>query len=747
MGFQHRVTAVAEHLPATPARAPLVIAHEGPGRLRVKLPLVGLPLLDTDHLSRGLRAFPGVTSVRINPAAMSVVVTYDRKPATRRRILDRVARLERHELRFRRRGEDDAPSALPLVGRIALLAALPLLPPLLGRILCLATISPRVLRGARSLVQEGVTVEVLDALAVSIGALRGQFATAVTTDLMMKSGEFLEETTIRHSGELLQELLMPNPETAWVERDGRPVEVPFATVQKGDTVIVGTGGLVPVDGVIRAGTAQVNQASITGESVPVAKEPGDKIIAGSLVESGEVAIDAQQVGDETTTARIATLIRESLEVRSETETLAEMHADQQVYMTLGLGGATLLVTRDLRRLSSVFLIDYACPIKLSAPVAVRATMSEAVARGILIKGGPSIEKLAEVDTFVFDKTGTLTHGSLSVTDVVPLAPRQWSAERLLALVASVEQHSHHPVARAIVSEARAQGAGFVPHGAVTFDVGHGLRATVGRQEVLIGSRHYLEDLEGVDFAQHAETVTQLADAGKMLLYVAAGGKPIGLLGLRDELREDARETAERLRAAGARSLVILTGDRKARAEAFGRALGFDEVHAELRPEDKVRVLRQLQQAGRKVAFIGDGVNDAPALAAANVGFSMSLGADIARAAADITLLDDRIGAVADAREISVQAMRIISTNGMAAIGINTGLFVAASAGALSPVAAALLHNGSTIGLLVTALYRAGLPRHRAVPARTTVASTPRDRASRKSPKPCGPAETVGFSAG
>ncbi len=714
MQFRHSASAGSDRASHALSRMGIgvAIAHECSGRLRVKLPVLGLPKLKTDDLNRMIRATPGVTSVRINPSAISLIVTHDGTSATRNRILDRLSTIRRDQLQFRHPEEEERPSFLPLAGRVALLAALPALPPALGKFLSIATIMPRVLRGVRSAMANGVSVELLDALAVSIAAYRGNFATAVTTDLMMGSGEFLEETTIRHSGKLLQELLMPNPETAWIEQDGEVVEVPFATVKTGDVVVVSTGGLIPVDGIVKGGSAQVNQASITGESLPVRKEPGDAIIAGSLVEVGHLKIEAQRVGDETTTARIAALIQESLNVRSDTERLAQNKADQQVYMTLGLGAATLILTRDLNRLSSVFLIDYACPIKLSAPVAVRATMSEAVARGILIKGGPSIEKLAKVDTFVFDKTGTLTHGALSVTDVVSLAPAHWSEKQLLALVSSLEEQSQHPVARAIVAESRARGAGRVSHGDVTFDIGHGLRATVESQEVLVGSRHFLEDLEGVDFGGHTAAVERLVKEGKMLLYVAAGGKAIGLIGLRDELRADARETADRLRASGATALVMLTGDRKTRSEAFGAALGFDEVHAELRPEDKVRILKRLQQAGRNIAFIGDGVNDAPALAAASVGFSMSQGADIAQATADITLLDDRIGAVADAREVSVQAMRIISTNSTAAIGINTGLFIAASAGVLSPVFAAVLHNGSTIGLLASALARAGLPERR-----------------------------------
>ncbi|MGD9919025.1 MAG: heavy metal translocating P-type ATPase [Paenirhodobacter sp.] len=685
------------------------IVHEVPGRLRVRMPLLGLARLDIDQLARMLRAIPGVTAVRINPAATSLVFRHDGDAGTRARILDRLASLEHGQLCFQ--SPQDAagrPALSPMLWRAALLALRPVLPPRLGNALTVATIAPRVLRGARSVLRDGVTIELLDALAVSLGAAQGNFGTALTTDTMMEAGEFLEETTIQRSGALLQKLLMPNPETAMIERDGQIVEVAFAEVRRGDTVVVETGGLVPVDGRVISGRAQVNQASITGESLPETKEPGDAVIADTVIESGALRIEAQFVGSETTTARIAAMIRESLDKRSETERLAADLADRQVHMTLALGALTLLLTRDIRRVSSVFLIDYACATKLSAPVAVRATMSAAVARGILIKGGPIIEKLAKVDTVVFDKTGTLSHGTLSVTDVVPLG-RSRSEDRLLALASSLEAHSQHPVARAIVAEARARQLGTVLHGEVEQKVGYGLRAMVGKDEVLIGSRHYLEQIEGVDFSAHEEQLAAFDTAGKMVLFLARAGKPAGLIGLHDALREDAAETVRRLRAEGVKRLVMLTGDRRARAEGFGATLGFDEVHAELRPEDKARIIGRLQDEGCKIAFVGDGINDAPALAAAEVGFSMPQGADIAQAAADITLLDDRLLAVAEARTAATRAMRIIHTNGNLGIAINTGLFVAASAGSLPPVAASVLHNGSTFALLLAALAGAGAP--------------------------------------
>jgi P-type E1-E2 ATPase len=362
----------------------------------------------------------------------------------------------------------------------------------------------------------------------------------------------------------------------------------------------------------------------------------------------------------------------------------------------------------------VFLVDYACPIKLSAPVAVRATMSAAVARGILIKGGPSIEKLSAADTFVFDKTGTLTNGTLELCDVLPLGRR--SEAQLLAMAAALEAHAQHPIARAICAMARARGLGPVAHGDVEFEVGNGLRAEVAGKPVLIGSRHFMAR-EGVDFSPHAAQIEALAEAGKMTLYMAMGGRPAALFGLRDSLRLDARDTADRLRRAGVKHLVMLTGDRRARASALAAELGFDAVHAELRPEDKAAILSGLKAEGRRIAFVGDGINDAPALASAGVGIAMAQGADIARATADITLSEDRIGAVADAREACDRAMAIIRTNTTLALTINTGLFVAASSGRLSPVAASLMHNGTTFGLLIYALSQAGFPAERAQLAR------------------------------
>lgn len=693
--------------PVLAPTAPVGIAHELPRRLRLRSPDL------TPALAEAVAVLPGVRAARLNAVAGSLVVEHDGRPETRATILRAVgAPGPLRGLPMQARppvpcDDDEEPRLWPLALRLALIVALPALPYRLGTAAAWATIAPRLLTGAKSLVTEGITVEVLDALAVGIGAARGGFRTALFTDTLMSGGEYLEATTARRATALLQALLEPHPETVWVEREGELRPVPFREVVAGDTVIVGAGELVPVDGVVIEGLAQANEASVTGESLPVAKAPGAAMIAGSTVESGRLRIKAQRVGDETTTARIAAFIHESLTTRSEGERLAEENADRRVYTTLGIGLATLLLTRDVKRLASVFLIDYACPVKLTTPVAVRATMAKGARAGVLIKGGPCLEKLAQVDTVVFDKTGTLTHGAMTVTDVIALDP-DWEERRLLALAASIEEHSAHPVAKAVAAAAAREGLEHRPHGDVGTEIARGLFAEAEGATLRLGSRRYLEEA-GVSFAAHGRAIDRLAEEGKMVLFIGHGTRPIGLIGLRDALRPDARATVDRLRASGVGQIVMLSGDRRTRAEAMGTALGLDQVLAELQPEDKAAIVAAMKREGRRVVFVGDGINDAPALAAADVGIAMPLGADIARATADIILMDDRIALVADAREGAVRAMQIIDTNFKMAMAVNTGLFAAASAGWLAPAAASLMHNGSTIALLAHALARAGLP--------------------------------------
>ena len=702
MATRARLETSATRAPERIAGSGVAVVHELPGRLRLRLPVLADPRVSAGQLEAWLDAVDVVRHVRVNRVARSVVVEYRAGGDAREAVLHRLDR-------FRVEAGGEPPAAFDgeagvvgLVTALATLALLPILPAAGKRMLTLLAIGPTLARGADAFIHGGIRTETLDALAVGLSAARGEFYTAALTGSMLALGEYLEERTARQSDQMLRRLLRPKPAPAWVERDGVLIQVPGEDVLEGETVVVGVGETVPVDGRVVDGAALVNQAAITGEDVPVRREAFNRVISGSVVVDGRIRLEATRVGDDTTTARVARFIQESLSQRSTTQRLTEELADRRVYLTLGTGAAVYALTRDLRRLQSVFLVDYSCALKLGTPVAFKSGMVRAADGGVLMKGGEAIESLAAIDTLVFDKTGTLTHSELAVTDVVSL-DGQHDEAGLLALVASVEEHASHPIASAVVDEARSRELEHISHGEVSYLVAHGMSADVGDGRLYIGSRHYLEEHLELDFSPYTATIDRLQGQGKILLYVGDERGPVGLVALRDRVRGDAREALVRLRRLGIRRMVMITGDRRAKAEALGSRLGMDEIHAEMPPEEKAAVVERLQAGGARVGFVGDGVNDGPALAAAEVGIAMPRGADIARATADIVLMDDRLSAVADARAVAGGTMRLIKTNFNLAVGINTAILAVAALGRLSPVASALLHNGSTIGILINAL--------------------------------------------
>lgn len=679
------------------------LVHEVPGRLRLRVPALRDPEMDAAYLESWMDALACVRQARANRAAASLTLEYEGGAAARTAILERLARFPHGGLPPLGEGEDREAEIAPMVTSVLGLAALPWLTPPAQKLLTFVDQGGTLMKGADTLIRHGIKVEVLDALAVGLAAARGEVYTATITGLLLALGEYLERRTERQSDRLLRRLLRPEPAMAWVERDGALMQVSGDEVQEGETVVVGLGETIPVDGRVIEGAALVNQAAVTGEDVPVRKEAPRRVVAGSTLVEGRLRIQATQVGEDTTTARVARFIQESLGKQSDTQRLADALADKRVYLTLVTGGLVYAFTRDLTRLESVFLVDYSCALKLGTPVAFKSGMYTAASHGVLMKGGQAIEHLAAVDTLVFDKTGTLTHSELAVTDVVVLDPTGCSESDLLALVASVEEHASHPVAKAVVEAARERDLQHITHGEVDYLVAHGLAAEVGGTRVRVGSRHYLQEHEGIRFDAHQDLIERLQEEGKILLFIGSERGPLGLIALRDTLRADARETLRRLRALGVKQLVMITGDRRAKAEALAAELGLDAVHAEMAPEAKARVIEALQRAGHKVGFVGDGVNDGPALSVAEVGIAMPRGADIARATADIVLLDDRLSAVAEARDLALRTMRLICTNFNLAVGINSAILGGAILGWLSPVASAVLHNGTTIGILLNAL--------------------------------------------
>jgi heavy metal translocating P-type ATPase len=560
--------------------------------------------------------------------------------------------------------------------------------------------------GAKELLKEGLTSHVLEAGAVAISIFRKDYFAANSTNAMLELGEYIEETTVHKSDDLLKELAKPNIEEAWVEKniDGKITEVLMRTenINVGDIVVIATGNTIAVDGHIIDGNGTINQVSMTGEATPVIKYRGDRVLSGTIVEEGRFRVWAEHVGANTATQRIKHYIENSLNEKSSAQLKANKLADKLVPVTLGLATAAYIFTRDFERVASVLQADYSCALKLATPVSFKSTISKAGHNGIMIKGAKSIEALASADTFVFDKTGTLTAGELEVVSVDSY-DKNWSSDELLNLTASTEEHYFHPVAEAVVKAAKERGFIHMHHEEVQFIVAHGVKTEIKGKSVIIGSRHFLEDDEKIDFSSYHKEINESLEKSDTLLYIGYDGKLLGTIGLSDELRLNSKEAIKKLKTLGVKNIVMLTGDIKDKALKIANELGIDEVRAELLPHEKADIVKELMKQGKKVAFIGDGINDAPALISSHVGISMSKGADIAKATADISLLKDDINAVVEAKDYANKTMNLINTNFNATVGINSGILAGATFGLFSPIITAILHNGTTIGLLLNSI--------------------------------------------
>ena len=566
--------------------------------------------------------------------------------------------------------------------------------------------APLLKEGASEALKSGITSKVLEATAVGVSLARRDFLAANSTNLMLTIGEYMEESAVHRSDDLIKELARPNIEEVWIEVNNRGKKslkkIATADVKVGDIVVVGAGESIGIDGYIVEGTASVNQVSMTGEAEPVKKERGDRVMSGTVVEDGRIKIWAESIASESATARIKSYIQSSLNEKSAVGLKATKLADKLVPVTLSLAGISYLLSRDMTRVASVLQADYSCALKLATPVAFKSSISKAGRNGVLIKGAKSIEALASADTFVFDKTGTLTHGSLSVVKVHSFK-KEFSEAQLLNLTASAEEHYFHPVAEAIVKAAREIGFHHIHHDEVEFIVAHGVKTYVGGKEVVIGSRHFLEDDEQISFSKHEKIIKNEVDSGLTLLYVGYDKELLGVIAMRDTMRENAAQTLARLRKLGVKELIMLTGDVQSKAGQVASELGIDRVYANCLPTDKAGIIEQLKAEGKKVAFVGDGINDAPSLTKAHVGISMQKGADIAKATADISLLKDDIGSVAVAKDAANKTIKLINANFNATVGINSLILAGATFGFFNPIATAVLHNGTTIGLLANSM--------------------------------------------
>lgn len=677
------------------------------GRLRFRRPLPAD--LDLAGLKAQLLRLAGVERVRLSPRARSIAIEYRGPPEEmselRQGILTSVARLDLDAPHSRLAPARPADSGAAALLSAALIAALvPLLPFPVRRLLVLLSIGSTVLRGFRALVTRGMSVEVLDAAAVAVPALRGAAGTAATTNLMLQLASYVERRASQRSDDLVRSLLRAEPDRVRVERGGAEVEVPYGEVEVGDRVVIMPGEAIAVDGVVVEGSATIDASAITGESLPVPAEPGDCVKSGVVVLEGRLVIAAERVGDATTVARIRQFMERALAERSSFQKVADKMADRRAWVTFGTAAGVYALTGNLGRLESISLVDFSCTSKLGTAVSIKGALYRGGRLGLLVKGGDALDALAHVDTVVFDKTGTLSTGRLRVTRVVSLHPTAWPEDRLLALAGSLAEHTTHPVAASVVELVRARGLGHIGHEEVEFVVGHGLTSRVDGADVALGSRHFLVDHLGVELARWKSALEGVVASGDTLLYLARDDQPLGVIALRDESRPEARAVIERLRAIGVPRIVMVTGDLRAQALRVGRELGLDAIHAEVEPERKAGILHELRDTGRKVAFVGDGVNDGPALMAADVGIAMPRAADLARATADVVLLDDQLAGVVEAVALGRATVGRLHRSLNAAAAANTTILALAATGRLPPLTASLLHNGTTLAVLAAAWF-------------------------------------------
>ncbi len=670
--------------------------------------------INIKNLENDLNSIAGVTSIRINEKSKSIVFGFENISLESLEGFLKDLDKSKYEVcdTFLSNNisciSEEKPSKAGMVRAFGALGAEPFIKDDKQK-LALTTIAslPLLKHGVEDLFEEGLTSGVLESMAVGVSIARKDYLAANSTNAMLELGEYIEETTVHKSDDLIRELAKPNVKEIWIEQDNdgkkELVKIETSSVKIGDVVVVGAGDTIAIDGHIISGEASVNQVSMTGESEAVKKERGDRVISGTVVEEGRIKIWAEHVGEDTATARIKNYITTSLSEKSSVGLKATKLANKLVPVTLGLAGLSYVISRDFENVASVLQADYSCALKLATPVAFKTSIAQAGKNGIMIKGAKSIEALNEADTFVFDKTGTLTHGKLEVENIISFDEENWSEEDILNLTASAEEHYFHPVAEAIVNAAKSKGFVHMHHEEVEFIVAHGVKTVVNQKEVVIGSRHFLEDDEHIDFSQHEKQIEKCLLDGKTILYVGYDGKLLGTIGMRDTVRENAKAMIQKLKSMGVKKTVMLTGDIETKALKLADDLGIDKVYANMHPEDKANIIKELKSSGSKVAFIGDGINDAPALMSADVGISMSSGADIAKATADIGLLKDDIEAVSEAKELAQKTMKLINSNFNATVGINSCILLGATFGLFKPITTAILHNGTTIGLLANSM--------------------------------------------
>ena len=684
------------------------ILHESRGRIRFRLRQKQMTLAQADLLEAWIQGKSWCRQVTVHERTCCVILYYD---GTRQAVLN--------EIRHFSWQEAEQTTALPahssralnrefeekLVAKVVCKAACTLfLPPPLRLARILWHMVPFVRRGMGCLLRRRVKVELLDALSISISAFRGDFDTAGTVMFLLEVGELLEEWTRKKSVADLARCMSLNVDRVWLRTAQGEVLVPVSQIQPGDAVVVRAGGIVPVDGLVLEGEVTVNQASLTGESIPVPKRPGGAVYAGTVVEEGECVLEVKQASGQSRYDQIVHMIEQSEQMKSEAESKAANLADKLVPYTFIGSLLSFVLTRNVARALSVLMVDFSCALKLAMPLAVLSAMREAGRAHITVKGGKFLEAVAAADTIVFDKTGTLTHACPRVAQVVSFGGKE-EAE-MLRLAVCLEEHFPHSMANAVVEEAKRRGLRHEEyHSKVEYLVAHGIASTVDEERVLIGSAHFVFEDESCIIPEGEQERFDALPPEYSHLYLAVGGQLAAVICISDPLREEAKEVLSALRALGITSTVMLTGDSRRTAEAIALQVGVDAFRAEVLPADKADYVARLRREGHTVLMVGDGINDSPALSEADAGIAISDGAAIAREIADITIAADSLWELVELRRIAMALMARIHSNYRFVIGFNGTLIALGVAGVLPPATSATLHNLSTLGVSLRSMGR------------------------------------------
>lgn len=558
--------------------------------------------------------------------------------------------------------------------------------------------------GLKCLLQRKIEVPVLDATAITVSLVTKDFSTASSIMFLLGIGELLEEWTHKKSVDDLARSMSLNVSKVWLRTpENQEILVESSKIEKGDKVVVHMGNVIPFDGEVLDGDAMVNQASLTGESVPVQRTVGNTVFAGTVVEEGEITIRVKEVEGNNRFDQIVTMIEESEKLKSELEGKAEHYADKLVPWTLGATGLTYLLTRNVTKAMSILMVDFCCALKLAMPISVLSAIREASLYNVTVKGGKFLEAVAEADTIVFDKTGTLTKAHPTVVDVVNFND-EYSSDDMLRVAACLEEHFPHSMAKAVVDAASKKGLSHEEmHTKVEYIVAHGIATSINGKRTVIGSYHFVFEDEKCVVPAGKESLFESLPLYYSHLYLAIEGKLSAVICIEDPLRDEAAAVVTSLKKAGISKVVMMTGDSERTASVIAKKVGVDEYYAEVLPEDKAAFVEREKAKGRKVIMIGDGINDSPALSAANVGIAISDGAEIAREIADITVGSDDLYQIVTLKYISNALMKRIKSNYRKIVGFNSGLIALGVAGVLPPTTTALLHNGSTILISVNSM--------------------------------------------